>query len=132
MAAANPRLAFSIDDSATSSAYKWRSCLGDGNFELIGLDEFHATAAARLGKAFPDNPEWNQGEWIHGLGDAHLSAGVSDLERSPVEHRGAMNPCFSSSMSRPGAGRLVEVLGVRADDAGEATDGTLHSARASE
>lgn len=69
LATIDPRVAFTIDDSATSTPFEWRSCVGEGSFDVAALDEFVEVAAAGMAKAFPDNPEWNRSEWTAGLAD---------------------------------------------------------------
>ena len=63
----NPRVGFTVDDSLTSKPHYWRSCVGQGEFEIVPLDEFLTTAAKRLRAAFPDNPESHLREWTDGL-----------------------------------------------------------------
>ncbi len=63
------RVAFTVDDSASSTPFAWRSCVGDGQFELVSLEKFAATAASRMTEVFADNPKWNLREWTDGLKD---------------------------------------------------------------
>jgi nitroimidazol reductase NimA-like FMN-containing flavoprotein (pyridoxamine 5'-phosphate oxidase superfamily) len=68
MAESQPRVAFTVDDSSQAIPFAWRSVVGAGHFELVGVETFE-TARSRMAEAFPDNPEWNAREWIEGLAD---------------------------------------------------------------
>jgi len=67
LAAMDERVAFAVDDSATSVPFGWRSCLGQGDFELVKPEVFNTYAGDKMAAMFPDNPRWNRREWVIGL-----------------------------------------------------------------
>jgi nitroimidazol reductase NimA-like FMN-containing flavoprotein (pyridoxamine 5'-phosphate oxidase superfamily) len=69
LAERDANVAFEVDDSATSTPFEWQSCLGEGVFEVVSLDEFERAAAPRMAEVFVDNPSWNRREWLEGLAD---------------------------------------------------------------
>ncbi len=69
LAELDPAVAFTVDDSASAVPFLWRSCVGDGVFDVVALGEFQAVAGGRMSEAFSDNPTWNRREWIEGLDD---------------------------------------------------------------
>ena len=69
LAERNRLVSFEVDDSATSVPFEWRSCVGEGRFELVELERFDHAAGDRMRSVFSDNPEWNRREWAAGLAD---------------------------------------------------------------
>ena len=86
----DPRVGFTVDDSLTSRPHYWRSCVGRGEFEVVPLDEFLSTAAARLRAAFPDNPESHLRDWTDGLSDG--SSVCWRIRPSEITGRVPMDP----------------------------------------
>jgi hypothetical protein len=56
LAAANPRVAFQIDDSATAGVWGWRSVTGEGRWEEVTGAGDAALLLPRLFARFPETP----------------------------------------------------------------------------
>jgi nitroimidazol reductase NimA-like FMN-containing flavoprotein (pyridoxamine 5'-phosphate oxidase superfamily) len=62
MAAANPRVSFQIDTSASTGVFAWQSVSGEGTFEVLTDAREIEDVSRVLDARFPDMPEWMQAE----------------------------------------------------------------------
>ncbi len=58
MAAANPRVAFQIDSTATTGPWAWSSVTGEGTWEVIRDPAVFGPFAAKMQAKLADSPAW--------------------------------------------------------------------------